>query len=158
MASDVKSREVNLLGSFRPRLRDNKRDYRAVQNRVFPSKISGSSFLLLYTLFLLNKRSEPLYGREMLEQIQATVNVEIWKPSNGTYYPLLENMVTAGLIVIANDTGIKKYYSITKAGKIELKNKLGEFKTMLIQSSNFFSNVMKTMYSSNMTKEDEVHE
>ena len=47
---------------------DSKHDYKAEYNRLFLTKMSSSSFLLLYTLFILDKKGEPLYGKEILTQ------------------------------------------------------------------------------------------
>lgn len=113
---------------------------------MFPTKMSSSNFLLFYTLFLLNKKSKPLYGKEMLTEIQRSVSVDIWNPSHGTYYPLLEEMVKAGYIEIVKNTSSKKFYSITELGKKELEMRLDEFKPMLIKSFDFFSKVFSIMY------------
>ncbi|EKQ57246.1 MULTISPECIES: PadR family transcriptional regulator [unclassified Clostridium] len=139
---------VNLLGPYKPVKRTSSDDYKAEYNRMFPTKMSSSNFLLFYTLFLLNKKSEPLYGKEMLIEIQRSVSVDIWKPSHGTYYPLLEEMVKAGYIEIVKNTTSKKFYSITELGKKELELRLAEFKPMLIKASDFFSKVSNIIYDS----------
>jgi DNA-binding PadR family transcriptional regulator len=138
--------KLNLLGRYRRVMRNTNNDYKAEYNRMFLTKMSSSSFLLLYTLFLLNKKPEPLYGAEMLTEIRRGVSFDIWGPSHGTYYPLLERMVNAGYIENAKSTPSRKFYTITKLGTEELKLKLDEFKPMLIESSKFFSNVLTEMY------------
>lgn len=127
--------------------RNTNNDYKAEYNRMFLTKMSSSSFLLLYTLFLLNNKSEPLYGAEMLTEIRRGVSFDIWGPSHGTYYPLLERMVNAGYIENAISTLSRKFYTITELGTEELKLKLDDFKPMLIESSKFFSNVLSEMYN-----------
>lgn len=137
---------VNLLGNYKLRRRMSTNNYKAEYTRIFPTKMSSSNFLLLYTLFLLASKDEPLYGKEMLRDIQSNVNPSIWNPSHGTYYPLLEDMVRAGYIEIAGTIASKKLYSITKLGKEELELKLAEFKPILVKAANFFSKLFNVMY------------
>lgn len=137
---------LNLLGSYKLVRMDTNNSYKAQYNRIFPTKMSSSNFLLLYTLFLLDKKSEPLYGKEMLREIQRNVSDDIWKPSHGTYYPLLEDMVKAGYIKFIKNISSMKFYAITELGTKELELRLGEVRPMLIESSKFFSKVLSEMY------------
>ncbi|MBX4271981.1 PadR family transcriptional regulator [Clostridium estertheticum] len=139
--------EFNLIGSYKMAKRSTKKDYKAKNNRMYPTKMSSSNFLLLYTLFLLNKKSKPLYGKEMLTEIQNSVSVDIWEPSHGTYYPVLEGMMESGYINNVKVISGKKFYEITKLGIKELELRLIEFRPMLIESSNFFSSVFTEMYT-----------
>jgi len=145
--SKIPTDKLDSTGCNEISMRNTNNDYKAEYNRMFLTKMSSSSFLLLYTLFLLNKKSEPLYGAEMLTEIRSGVSFDIWGPSHGTYYPLLERMVKAGYIENAKSTPSKKFYAITELGTEELKLKLDEFKPMLIESSKFFSNMLTEMYN-----------
>ena len=145
--SEISTTKLDSTGCNAVTTRNTNNDYKAAYNRIFLTKISSSSFLLLYTLFLLNKSSEPLYGAEMLTEIRRGVSYDIWGPSHGTYYPLLERMVNAGYIENAISTLSRKFYTITELGTEELKLKLDEFKPMLIESSKFFSNVLSEIYN-----------
>ena len=84
--------EFNLIGNYKAAKRNTKKDYKAKNNRMYPTKMSSSNFLLLKTLFLLNKNTNSLYGKEMLVEIQRGVSIDIWQPSHGTYYPVLDVM------------------------------------------------------------------
>lgn len=137
---------VNLLGNYKLKRIVSNNNYKAEYTRIFPTKMSSSNFLLLYTLFLLDSKDEPLYGKEMLREIQSNVSPNIWNPSHGTYYPLLEDMVRAGYIEIAGTISSKKLYSITKLGKKELELRLCEFRPMLVKSYNFFSKICTALY------------
>lgn len=144
--ANSKSYALNLIGSFEVKKRTLKRTYKGEYNRMFPAKMSSSNFLSLYTLFLLNRISKPLYGKEILLEIQNSINIDIWKPSHGTLYPLLSDMEKNNLINVVKETPSKKYYTITILGKKELELRLNEFKGMLIESSNFFNTIINKMY------------
>lgn len=128
-------------------------EYKAKYNRLLPTKMSSSNLLLLYILFFLDKKSQPLYGAEILTEIQKDVSADVWTPSHGTFYPLLEKMEKAKYIVYEKAEG-KNFYSITELGKEELKLRLVEFKHIVYESSRFFSNILAQMY--NEGKEDKL--
>lgn len=134
--------KLNILGNYKRVRRDINKSYKSEYNRISPTKISSSSFLELYTLFLLNKSAEPLYGKEILREIQRDVGTDIWKPSHGTFYPLLQDMVLAGYIKIINTASSMKFYTITELGAKELEVRLREFKPILMHSAKFFSTVL----------------
>jgi DNA-binding PadR family transcriptional regulator len=140
-------KRLSLIGRYKIVKIDTSNDYKAEYNRMFPTKMSSSNFLLLYTLYLLDKRDEALYGKEMLREVQRIVSVDVWKPSHGTYYPLLEEMVQANYIKNVKTTSGKKYYAITELGIEELGLRLGEFRTMLMGSTKFFSKILAEMYN-----------
>lgn len=137
---------VNLLGNYKLKRIVSNNNYKSEYTRIFPTKMSSSNFLLLYTLFLLDSKDEPLYGKEMLREIQSNVSPNIWNPSHGTYYPLLEDMVRAGYIEITGTIASKKLYSLTKLGKKELELRLAEFKPILVKAANFYSRIYSSMY------------
>lgn len=140
------SEKINLTGRYRIKRRCNRHVYKAEYNGMFPIKISSSDFLSLYTLFLLNKHSEPLYGKEMLNKIQGISNSHVWNPSHGTYYPLLEKMEADGFIEKIKNDKSKNFYVITELGKNELKVRLDEFKPILTGGAKFFNNVLSELY------------
>lgn len=139
--------KLNLIGNYKMKTKDTRHDYKAKYSTLFPTKMSSSSFLLLYTLFILDKKAEPLYGKEILSEIQKCVRADIWKPSNGTYYPLLDDMVKSGYIEMVKSSNSKKFYAITELGTSTLALKLGEFKPILIGASEFFSHMLTEMYN-----------
>lgn len=139
-------RPINLIGDF-VQERDDNHTYKGEYNRLFPTKLSSSAFLTLYTLYTLNANKETMFGTEILDEISEMLGESAWKPSHGTLYPLLKRLETEGLIYVADETKSKKYYGITFAGKQYLKENMESFKTMLAASSNFFSRVMIRMYS-----------
>ncbi|MBU3173703.1 PadR family transcriptional regulator [Clostridium estertheticum] len=141
--------KFNLMGNYKMAKRNTKKNYKAKNNRMYPTKMSSSNFLLLKTLFLLNKNTNSLYGKEMLEEIQRDVCVDIWQPSHGTYYPVLDVMMEAGYINNVKVISGKKFYEITKLGIKELECRLVEFRPMLIESCKFFSNIFTEMYNDN---------
>jgi DNA-binding PadR family transcriptional regulator len=146
------NKQSSLINCKRVESKNPNDEYKAEYNRMFPTKMSSSNFLLLYTLFLLDKKGEPLYGKEILTEIQRTISANIWNPSHGTYYPLLDDMVKAGYIEIVKDTSSKKFYSITKLGKKELELRLAEFEPMLIKSFDFFSKIFSIMYNKKLDR------
>lgn len=138
--------KLNLIGRYKSVKKSTKHVYKAEYNKLFPTKMSSSSFLSLYTLFILSKKDQPLYGREILAELQKVANANVWKPSHGTHYPVLKELLKDGYIENVKTISDKKYYSITELGKEKLELKLVEFKPMVIQSSNFFSNMLTEMY------------
>lgn len=143
---------INLISTYRAKRRCNNHEYKAEYNRMLPTKLSSSNLLSLYTLFLLNKSSEPLYGKEMLNKIQSIANNYVWNPSHGTYYPLLEKMDSDGLIKKVKTNRSKNFYSITELGKTELADKLNKYKPILIRSAEFFDNILSEMYGEEKNK------
>jgi DNA-binding PadR family transcriptional regulator len=138
---------MNLIGNYKSVKKSTKNDYKAEYNRMFPTKMSSSSFLSLYTLFLLDKKAEPLYGKEILRELESAVSVYVWKPSHGTHYPVLKALMKDGYIENVKTISDKKYYAITESGTEELQLRLAEFRPMLIESSKFFSHILTDMYN-----------
>lgn len=88
----------------------------------------GSTVILILTL--LDQR--PMYGYEMIKEIEDRSS-GVFTFKEGTLYPILhtlenENMVEA--YWVDTDGGRKrKYYRITKQGRLHLKEKQEEWKT-----------------------------
>lgn len=88
---------------------------------VDKSLISGSTAMLL--LKLLSEKD--MYGYEMIETLgQRSENVFTLKA--GTLYPLLHSLEDKGFLTCYEEEiqgKVRKYYSITKSGRKELKER-----------------------------------
>lgn len=141
------NKKLNLIGPYKAFRKSSRHVYKAEHNKLFPTKMSSSSFLSLYTLFILNKKAEPLYGLQILSEIQKSISSDVWTPSHGTHYPILKTLVKNGYIENVKITSDKKYYAITELGKKELEFRLSEFRYMLTESYKFFSTIIADMYN-----------
>jgi DNA-binding PadR family transcriptional regulator len=70
-------------------------------------------FLKLTLLTLVSKG--PLHGYALMKRIERLTDEE-WKPSPGSIYPALQELVQDGLVT-CNAQGRKKVYAITPEGK-----------------------------------------
>lgn len=92
---------------------------------VEKSLISGSTAMLL--LKLLSEKD--MYGYEMISTLEEKSN-NVFTLKAGTLYPLLHSLESKGMLTSYDDDGagkIRKYYSITKEGKKQLKSKKEEW-------------------------------
>ncbi|HFQ8875601.1 TPA: PadR family transcriptional regulator [Clostridioides difficile] len=112
---------------------------KAVNTKENDNKFSSGIFLELYTLNLMIKKDDCVYGKEVTDYI-GSFNLS-WKPSNGTMYPIIEKMLTKGLIEVATKKERKKLYKITEKGRIYYNERADEFKQMLIESANFYNTI-----------------
>ena len=88
--------------------------------------LKGSTNMLV--LSLLEK--EDMYGYQMIRKMADELN-NVFELQEGTLYPILHSLEEKGFITSYwDDTGSKKrkYYSITKKGKEQLKDKKEEWK------------------------------
>lgn len=88
--------------------------------------LKGSTNMLV--LSLLEK--EDMYGYQMIRKMADESN-NIFELQEGTLYPILHGLEEKGFITSYwDETGSKKrkYYSITKKGKEQLKDKKEEWK------------------------------
>ena len=88
--------------------------------------LKGSTNMLV--LSLLEK--EDMYGYQMIRKMSDKSN-NIFELQEGTLYPILHGLEEKGFITSYwDETGSKKrkYYSITKKGKEQLKDKKEEWK------------------------------
>ncbi|HEY4543333.1 MAG TPA: PadR family transcriptional regulator, partial [Tissierellaceae bacterium] len=86
------------------------------RQRQFPTNISTTSFVKLYTLHLL--RDGEYYGNKVIDEISSRLNNK-WSPSPGMVYPLLRELESEGYIVGRWDEPEKrsiKRYRITDKG------------------------------------------
>ena len=116
-------------------------------NRIFPSKMSTTSFLELYILFLFEHKKE-YYGKELMDEIESRFGSK-WRPSHGMLYPLLRELENKGYIVGKWEDPskkTKKIYKITKQGKSALNNELRSKENMFIDSYNMIIKIMNDLY------------
>lgn len=88
--------------------------------------LKGSTNMLV--LSLLEK--EDMYGYQMIRKMADESN-NVFELQEGTLYPILHSLEEKGFITSYwDETGSKKrkYYSITKKGKEQLKDKKEEWK------------------------------
>lgn len=91
------------------------------------SLLSGSMTLLL--LKLLSEKD--MYGYEMIETLRSR-SQNVFELKAGTLYPLLHGMEEKGLLTSCEREAagrVRKYYSITKAGKKALAQKQEQWQT-----------------------------
>lgn len=112
-----------------------------VKNRK--SRLTPGIFLELYTLGYIIGKDTEVYGKEILDNIK--MYNAVWQPSHGTFYPVINNMLEEGLIEYAYEYDSRKYYAITDIGKDYYNARAQVFKDMLLQSSNFYLNIAKTL-------------
>ena len=89
--------------------------------------VTRSTGMLLLKLI----ENEDMYGYQMIEEL-ARRSDDTFTLKAGTLYPMLHDLEKAGLITAYEktaDTGrVRKYYSITKAGRAELSAKTREWR------------------------------
>lgn len=76
-----------------------------------------AGFLKLTLLKLVSKG--PIHGYALMKEIERITDEE-WKPSPGSIYPALQELVQDGLVV-SNAQGRRKIYEITPLGKETLE-------------------------------------
>lgn len=143
MANTVKELKSSIAGEATKKNPD--RDYKGEYNRLFPIKMSSSNFLTLYSLYLLDKY-DTLYGKEILNHITGVLGSNVWNPSHGTLYPLLQDLEGKGFVTSSEEQQSKKYYRLTEKGRNELESRMYNSKHMVKESYNFFKNVLSDLY------------
>lgn len=63
---------------------------------------------------------KPMHGYQVIQEIEARSD-GAWKPSPGSVYPTLQLLADEGLVV-AEESGGKKTYSLTEAGRAEAQS------------------------------------
>lgn len=102
--------------------------------------LSGSTSMLLLKLL----EEKDLYGYEMIESLRARSN-NVFELKAGTLYPLLHSLEEKGFLTsYEKEAGRKsrKYYSITREGKKQLRQKQQEWKEYSQAVSEVLSFVM----------------
>lgn len=106
--------------------------------------LSSKDFLKMSTLSYMMDKNSAVYGREIITHIQEKDTV--WKPSHGSLYPLLSEMVDEKLLYIDDEVGKRKFYQMTNEGREYYKKAASEFVEMLITTSNFYADFAKDLY------------
>ncbi len=90
--------------------------------------LTGSTTMLLLKLL----EQEDMYGYQMIEELKKK-SKNVFELKAGTLYPLLHVMDQKGFVTsyeeTAENTRVRKYYSITKEGRKALLEKKKEWKT-----------------------------
>ena len=88
----------------------------------------------LQTIILkLLQENEKMYGYEITQKVKEITNGDI-KLTEGSMYPSLHKMEAEGILMTTSETvegRIRKYYSLTKQGQIEVETKLKEAKSFI---------------------------
>lgn len=126
-------------------------NYEGSYNRLFPQKMSTNSFLTIYALHVLAERNDKMYGKEIIDKIEARFN-STFKPSHGLMYPILRKLEESGLVRAqweGNDPTkkTKRYYQITQKGKLALDEEAENFKPMVYESFMMINSIMKDLYT-----------
>lgn len=115
---------------------------------------------VLKMLILESLNQKPMHAYEIIKSIERKFN-GIYKPSPGSIYPVLKQLLSAGLIVIEEKDN-KKIYSITEEGKdLYSKMKL-EIKTVFSSKNGYRKLVSELFdiglvlynYKDDLTEED----
>ncbi|MCE3229573.1 MAG: PadR family transcriptional regulator [Bacteroidetes bacterium] len=89
----------------------------------------------LKTIILnLLKENGRMYGYEITQAIQEITKGEI-KITEGSLYPALHGLVAEGMLITESvniGKRVRKYYRLTKEGKVETKKKLTEFSDYIV--------------------------
>ncbi len=117
-------------------------------------KIVPRGFLKSYVLKLL--RSGPKHGYDIIKSIE---NETGWKPSPGGIYPTLHDLEKKGLVIKFKE-GRRKYYELTKEGKIfiekfdkslnEMKDRFRDFVGVMSQILDVKESELRRMMESNI--------
>jgi DNA-binding PadR family transcriptional regulator len=82
-------------------------------SRSFHRSSFKTGFLKLAILKIL--QDKPMHGYALMKEIER-VTGEDWKPSPGSVYPALQELVADGLLTVHED-GRRRIYEITEEGK-----------------------------------------
>lgn len=143
--------DVNLTRGYKRRTKPDGK-YPKNSRAKLPFKFSSSTFLEVFVLYTLAQSPSGTYGMDILNRISGSVPKEIWKPSHGNLYPILNKLVTEGCItkeVIVKDKMLKnnmKIYKITDLGLYALEERLEAVEPMLKRTERFFSETYKAFY------------
>jgi DNA-binding PadR family transcriptional regulator len=81
----------------------------------------------------LLKDNNRMYGYEITQKVKEITKGEL-QITEGALYPLLHRMEADGILEVEMDNignRVRKYYSLTKAGKKEVQISMNEMKTFL---------------------------
>ena len=126
-------------------------DYKGRYNRLFPSKISTTSFLTIYILFLFGQKTT-FYGKELIDAIEQKFKGR-WKPSHGIVYPMLRDLEEQGLLIGLwekdgdSDKKTKRIYTITTKGREVFKQTVAEHREVFIDSYAMMVQILRDLYT-----------
>lgn len=89
--------------------------------------LRGNLKLLVLNIILRN----PIHGYGLTKELEKLYN---WRPSCGTLYPVLSDLEDKGFVESSETVEcgrFKKIYSITKKGRVKLKELINEFQGSL---------------------------
>ena len=96
--------------------------------KIDKSLITGSTTMLILKLL----EEKDMYGYEMIEELEKQSN-NTFTLKAGTLYPILHTLEQKGILISyeqqLENSKIRKYYNITKSGKLFLKEKCKEWDT-----------------------------
>lgn len=125
-----------------------KEEYKGKYNRLFPSKISTTSFLTIYILHLFGEKKY-FYGKELIDQVEKRFEGR-WKPSHGIVYPMLRKLEDAGLLSGAweeeSDKKTRRLYNITEEGRKVFKEEVEKHYHVFIDSYNMMVQILHDLY------------
>ena len=88
----------------------------------------------LQTIILkLLQENEKMYGYEITQKVKEITNGEI-KLTEGAMYPSLHKMEAEGILSTSTenvDNRLRKYYSLTKQGQLEVETKMAEARSFI---------------------------
>ena len=93
--------------------------------KIDKTLVSGSAGMLVLRLLT----EQDMYGYQITEQL-ATRSKNIFEMKSGTLYPLLHSLEQKGFITAYEQTEngrMRRYYSITADGRIQLEEKAEEW-------------------------------
>lgn len=102
--------------------------------RMTPNNQLFKGSLITIVLKLLNEQ-EKMYGYEITKKVKELTKGEV-QLTEGALYPALHKLEAEGLLTATVEhigNRPRKYYSLTKNGKKEVKRKLAEFQSFLTQ-------------------------
>jgi DNA-binding PadR family transcriptional regulator len=104
-------------------------------SRSFHRSSFKTGFLKLAILKIVEER--PMHGYALMKEI-GRVTGEDWKPSPGSVYPALQELVKDGLLMVHED-GRKRVYEITAEGKRASEFGLEHARRVLMQLERLLS-------------------
>lgn len=117
------------------------------RQRMFPTSMSTTAFVKLYTLHLLQNRD--YYGNRLKDEIKRRLKGK-WSPSYGMMYPMLRQLEEEGYIEGWWEEPTKRSirrYKITDAGIEHYKVIKMQNKEALDDSLSIIKNVLKDIYN-----------
>lgn len=116
------------------------------RQRQFPTNISTTAFVRLYTLYLL--QDGEYYGNQIIDEISSRLSHK-WSPSPGMIYPLLRDLESDNYIKGQWDEPEKrsiKRYRITDSGIIYFKTLSLKYESSFYDSLFIIETILADIY------------